>query len=181
MLRGFVLACIVAVCELVGPQLAAAQAQSMRPNPPPGSAVSAPAKRPVLLVMESAGGVRAASSLRAALNNQRAFSVVSQHEVAQKQLQPSAVLTVAAIGERSVSVAYWDSVGTRDVLSAPAPARADQLDAVVLALSSALLDKHSADWSMQLSIRPSDELYAVLNRVGRQLPRTNIALRFEDF
>ena len=173
------MACVIGACELAGVQLAAAQ--HVRPNPPPAAAVESAAKRPVLLVMESAGGVRAAATLRAALNDQRGLQVMSLAEVTQKQLQPAAIVTVAAIGARSVSVVYWDGAGGRDTLSAPAPSRADQLDAVVLALASALLDRHRADWNLAVDSRPSDELYALLNRVSRLSPRTNIALRFEDF
>jgi hypothetical protein len=146
----------------------------------------------VLIVMESAGGVRAAGSLRSALNSRDDVRVVSQADLARQPLSPAAILTVSAIASQTVSVAYWDLAGTRDWLSATAPARADQMDAVVLALASALLDRHRTDLlessrrvatntgALELT-RTTDALYAVLGRFGRLSPRSNVALRFEDF
>ena len=99
---------------------------------------------------------------------------------------------MSAISSQTVSVAYWDLSGARDWLSAAAPARADQMDAVVLALASALLDRHRPDLlesgrrgstavgTAELA-RTTDALYAVLGRFGRLSPRSNVALRFEDF
>jgi hypothetical protein len=66
------------------------------------------------------------------------------------------------------------------------------MDAVVLALASALLDRHRTDLqessrrvatntgALELA-RTTDALYAVLGRFGRLSPRSNVALRFEDF
>jgi predicted kinase len=192
-------ACVIVVilgCGFASTQPAAAQA--MRPNPPPAAPVAegvvpaggaaGVAKRAVLLVMESAGGVRAAASLRASLNAQPGLSVVSLADVTQKQLRPAAIVTVAAVTTRAVSVVSWDFSGARDVLSAPTPARADQLDAVVLALASALLERHRGEWSSERPGTPvssddrsADALYAVLGRFVRPNARTNVALRFEDF
>jgi hypothetical protein len=146
----------------------------------------------VLLVMESAGGVRAAATLRTALNAQDALRVVSQAELARQPVSPAAILTVSAVASQVVSVAYWDMSGARDWLSSPAPARADQMDAVVLALASALLERHRPDLldtdrrgpkgvgAIELA-RTTDALYAVLGRFGRLSPRSNVSLRFEDF
>jgi len=146
----------------------------------------------VLLVMESAGGIRAAGTLRNALNASDELRVVSQAELARQPVSPAAILTVSAVASQVVSVAYWDLSGTRDLLSSPAPARADQMDAVVLALASALLERHRPDLletgrrsagvvgSVELA-RTTDALYAVLGRFGRSSPRTNVSLRFEDF
>jgi hypothetical protein len=186
---------VVAACGIARQQPLAAQ--EMRPNPPPASIAAekpaaAAAQRAVLLVMESAGGLRAATGLRASLNSQPGLQVVSLNDVTQKQLRPAAIVTVAAVSARAVSVVYWDFAGVRDSLSAPTPARADQLDAVVLALASALLERHRSEWSAERPAalaasgdgqlpRTTDALYAVLGRFVRQNPRTNVALRFEDF
>jgi glutamine synthetase type III len=147
----------------------------------------------VLIVMESAGGVRAAAALRNAINAQTEVRVVSQADIARQKLAPAAMLTVSAVASQIVSVAYWDMTGERDWLSSPAPARADQMDAVVLALASALIERHQPDLleraqagtsralgEMQL-VRTPDALYAVLGRFGRLYPRSNVSLRFEDF
>jgi hypothetical protein len=164
-----------------------AAAQGLQPNPPPaapGAEQKPGAKRAVLLVMESPGGLRAAAGLRTSLNAQAGLHVVSLAEVTQKQLSPAAIVTVAAVTARAVSVVYWDFSGTRDVLSAPTPPRADQLDAVVLALASALLERHRTEWvdARPIALFPrEDALYAVLGRFVRQHSRTNVALRFEDF
>jgi hypothetical protein len=145
----------------------------------------------VLLVMESAGGIRAAGTLRNALNSREDLRVVSQADLGRQPLSPAAILTVSAVASQSVSVAYWDLNGTRDWLSAAAPAHADQMDAVVLALASALLDRHrmqllesskrvAVEGTLELA-RTTDALYAVLGRFGRLSPRSNVSLRFEDF
>ena len=184
---------IALTCGVANPQLLAAQA--LRPNPPPVAVTpekpaAAPAKRAVLLVMESAGGLRAASGLRASLNAQPGMQVVSLNEVTQKQLRPVAIVTVAAITAHTVSVVYWgDNNGISDSLSAPTPARADQLDAVVFALASALLERHRDEWSADGpgmlartdTPQTTDALYAVVSKFVRQNPRSNVALRFEDF
>lgn len=190
-MRCWTVACVIVACGWATQQPLAAQ--EMRPNPPPAGtapekpAAAAPAQRPVLLVMESAGGVRAATGLRTSLNSQPGIQVVSLSDLVQKQLRPAAIMTVAAATARAVSVVYWDFAGVRDTLSAPTPARADQLDAVVLALASALLERHRGDWSFDRPTvdspesRGTDALYAVLGRFVRPNPRTNVALRFEDF
>lgn len=155
----------------------------------------------VLVVMESAGGLRAAASLRAALSgqadqaSQAGLRVLSVAEIARKKQPPHVILTVSAVASREVSVAYWDLSGGRDVLSAPAPVRADQLDAVVLALASALLERHRPELLERRGggapaavaieerelARTTDALYAVLGRYAKLSPRSNVALRFEDF
>ena len=192
-MRGLGAACSFVLCSLIGLQLAAAQA----PNPPPmgvpeATRMADSGQGAVLVVMESAGGIRAASSLRTALGARGGVRVMALADVARAKVQPTVILTVSAVASREVSVAYWDLAGSRDALAAPAPARADQLDAVVLALASALLEKHRPELSArakgvaepmaqrQLS-RTTDALYAVLGRYGRMSPRTNVALRFEDF
>jgi hypothetical protein len=141
--------------------------------------------------MESAGGVRAAGTLRNALNSRDQLRVVSQADLARQPVSPAAILTVSAVASQVVSVAYWDMGGARDWLSSPAPARADQMDAVVLALASALLDRHRPDLLETESrgakgvgandARVTDALYAALGRFGQMSPRTNVSLRFEDF
>jgi hypothetical protein len=170
-----------------------------RAEPVARRAATKPASQPkaakgnaVLLVMESAGGVRAAGTLRAALNAHDELRVVAQADLARQPVSPAAILTVSAIASQVVSVAYWDMSGARDWLSSPAPARADQMDAVVLALASALLERHRPDLletarqgakvvgAIELA-RTTDALYAVLGRFGRLSPRSNVSLRFEDF
>lgn len=192
---------IVSVVLLWRPVAAQDDPQDAKPsaNEVSRRAATKPAPQPkaangnvVLLVMESAGGVRAASTLRTALNAHAELRVVSQAELARKPVSPAAILTVSAVASQVVSVAYWDMAGARDWLSSPAPARADQMDAVVLALASALLERHWPDLletdrrgakglgAIELA-RTTDALYAVLGRFGRLSPRSNVSLRVEDF
>lgn len=146
-------------------------------------------KKPtVVVVMESMGGLRAASALRKALN-QAGCSVVSLVEAHRKSLTPDVLLTIGADNSR-IQVVYWDSDGRPDVLSAVGPATQDQVDAVVLALSSALIDRHRdtatlsregmARARMFDDQRATRAIYAMLGR-GTLAPRTNVYLRFEDF
>jgi hypothetical protein len=146
----------------------------------------------VVLVMESGGGVRAATELRAALNRQPSVHLVSLAEAARLPAQPVAVLTVATNPARVVSVIYWDLAGNTDSLSASAPAGAGQIDVVIMALTSALLDRHRAELNagnVDSEPRPSatglrlssSAFYAVLGRLGRMTPRTSVELRVEDF
>jgi hypothetical protein len=86
---------------------------------------------------------------------------------------------------------YWDGEGKPDALSAAGPGTADQLQAVVLALSSALIERHRHDpvaisREVLARARMFDDqsatraIYAMLGR-ERLAPRTNVYLRFEDF
>jgi hypothetical protein len=152
------------------------------------SAVAAQAARDkpysVVLVMESSGGVRAASALRTSLNAQPGMRVISLADVARQGTEPAAVVTVAAISKREVSVVYWDRAGRRDSLSAPAPERADHLDSVVLALASALIERNRAQLEPSRGeVLPPTTFapYAVLGGFGKLFPRLNVALRYEDF
>lgn len=149
-----------------------------------------PYKKPtVVLVMESSGGLRAASALRKALN-EAGCSVLSLVEAQRKSLTPDALLTIGADNSR-IHVVYWDNDGRPDVLSSIGPATQDQVDAVVLALSSALIERHRATTplvSREVMARArmfedqkaSRAIYAMLGR-GTFAPRTNVYLRFEDF
>jgi len=142
--------------------------------------------------MESSGGVRAAGELRAALN-QVGYRVLAPADAQRKGIQPAALLTVAfsapaaANGARSVDVAYWGRAGRADRLTATSLATLDQLNAVALALSSALIDRHLTDEaSFDDSILTRARLSAgptpgVLYAMVTSAPRTNVRLRFEDF
>jgi hypothetical protein len=147
-------------------------------------------KKPtVVLVMESPGGLRAASALRKALN-ESGWSVISLVEAQRRSLTPDALLTVGADNSK-IHVVYWDAAGRPDVLSAVGPATQDQVDAVLLALSSALIERHRPQVSavsrevlararMFEDQRATRAVYAMLGR-GLLAPRTNVYLRFEDF
>jgi hypothetical protein len=147
-------------------------------------------KKPtVVLVMESSGGLRAATALRKALND-AGCSVLSLVEAQRKALTPDALLTVGADNSK-IHVVYWDNDGRPDVLSSVGPATQDQVDAVVLALSSALIERHRtttpavsrevmARARMFEDQKASRAIYAMLGR-GTFAPRTNVYLRFEDF
>ena len=100
--------------------------------------------------MESAGGIRSASELRATLNRDPNFRVLSLSEAQHEAVRPAAVLTVAADRERMVRVVYWDLTGETDSLTAATPARPEDVSAVVLALSSALLERHRTDLRREL-------------------------------
>jgi hypothetical protein len=162
------------------------------PTPPPASTSvsdSSYKKPTVVVVMESSGGLRAAAALRKSLNA-AGCSVISLTEAQRKSLVPDIMLTIGADNSR-IQVVYWDSEGNPDVLSAAGPATQDQVDAVVLALSSALIERHKHDGSpvtrevlararMFEEQRATRAIYAMLGR-GRLVPRTNVYLRFEDF
>ena len=157
------------------------------------AANTAPVARPIVLVMESPGGLRMAAELRAALNQEAVFQVLSLHEAQRRAVRPWAVLTVATERTGSVRVVYWTLGGEIDALSAAAPGRVDQWTAVVHALSSALLERHKDDVRVEVTandafaaagldaVRASSAIYAMLGRWSRLTPRTNIELRFEDF
>ena len=145
-----------------------------------------------MLVMESSGGLRAASELRTALN-QVGYRVQSAVEAQRNAVQPDALLTVAFTqptatgGARGVHVAYWGRYGQTDSLTAASLATLDQLNAVALALSSALIDRHRNDdvgsvadsgrARLFTDFRAPGVLYAMVSTA----PRTNVRLRVEDF
>ena len=148
----------------------------------------------VVLVMESGGGVKAATELRASLNRRPNVHLVSLAEASHAPLPPTAVLTVATDPTRVVSVFYWDLAGNTESLTAPTPADAAQISAVVLALASALLERHRPELDTQGAgieaapaapaldwMRTSRALYAMLGRLGGVKPRTDVQLRAEDF
>jgi hypothetical protein len=91
-----------------------------------------------------------------------------------------------------VRVVYWDLTGETDSLTAATPARPEDVPAVVVALSSALLERHRTDLRRELrdgdtraqwldAASASRAFYAMLGRISRLSPRTNVELRFEDF
>lgn len=149
-------------------------------------------RRPIVLVMESSGGLHAASDLRATLNRDAGYRVLSLSEAQHEAVRPAAVLTVASDRSHVVRVVYWDLSGETDSLTAATPARPEDMPAVVLALSSALLDRHRSDLRREPrdgdaraqwldAANASRAFYAVLGRISRLSPRTNVELRFEDF
>jgi hypothetical protein len=167
-------------------QLPSASAPAANPAAVSDSAYKKPT---VVLVMESSGGLRAATALRKALN-EAGCSVLSLVEAQRRSLTPDALLTIGADNSR-IQAVYWDNDGRPDVLSSVGPATQDQVDAVVLALSSALIDRHRsttpaisrevmARARMFEDQRASRAIYAMLGR-GSFAPRTNVYLRFEDF
>lgn len=143
--------------------------------------------------MEAPAGVRGAAAVRKALNEAAAdATVVSLAQVRRSSAVPDALITVAMEPARSVQVVYWDREGRSDVLIAPSPETAEQLHAVVVALSSALIERHvqdTATWARDLLARApmfedpraSHLLYAVPGRVGHLMSRSNVRLRYEDF
>ena len=88
---------------------------------------------------------------------------------------------------RGVHVGYWGRGGQTDSLTATSLATLDQLNAVALALSSALIDRHrnddvvsavdSARARLFTDPRAPGVLYAMISAA----PRTNVRLRVEDF
>lgn len=145
-----------------------------------------------MVVMESSGGLRAASELRTALT-QVGYRVLSSSDAQRKSAQPDVLLTVAftpptaTSGSRGVHVGYWGRDGQTDSLTATSLATLDQLNAVALALSSALIDRHrnddvvsavdSARARLFTDPRAPGVLYAMISAA----PRTNVRLRVEDF
>lgn len=174
------------------PNAAASPAAPLTNTPKPSEdhvSDSAYKKPTVVLVMESSGGLRAAAALRKALND-AGCAVTSLVEAQRKSLTPDALLTIRADNSR-IQVVYWDRDGQPDVLSSVGPATQDQVDAVVLALSSALIERHrtaAPALSREVMARArmfddqkaSHAIYAMLGR-GTFAPRTNVYLRFEDF
>lgn len=158
----------------------------------PLAAQSKPDKqRTIVVVVESPFGIRGASELRQALATDNCV-ILSPSEARRRSVEPDALLTVATDRARAVQVLYWDRDGRLDTLAAPAPDTAEQLSAVTLALSSALLERHRNDTpSVAAEIRnrarifddprTSQAFYAMLGHVGPLTPRTNVHLRFEDF
>jgi hypothetical protein len=136
--------------------------------------------------------VRAAIELRNALNRQQRKQVLSLADATKQDVRPAAILTVAIDASHRLNVVYWDLWGGSDALTAPSPAAPDQFNAIALALASALLDKHRAELTAHAldpdsaarvadAGRSSRAFYALLDRVGRLAPRTNVELHLEDF
>lgn len=164
----------------------------LTPHPAAAQTAQTAKPRPIVLVMESSGGVSAALNLRTTLNRQSGFRVLSLSEAEREPVRPAAVLTVATDRARVVRVVYWDLSGETDSLTAATPARVEDMPAVVLALSSALLERHRTDLRRELkdtdaraqwldAAHASRAFYAMLGRMSRLSPRTNVELRFEDF
>jgi hypothetical protein len=141
--------------------------------------------------MEAPGGLRAASAVRKALN-EAGWAVVSLPEAKRRSLVPDALLTIGAGNLQTVQVVYWERDGASDALSAPSPATAEQQHAVLVALSSALIERHrfaSAPMAREIlartrlfdDARTPGAVYAMLGQGGRLHPRTNVFLRYEDF
>jgi hypothetical protein len=183
---GFGLLLVLGVASQAFAQVKLAQLPAAKPADVSESAYIKPT---VVLVMESSGGLRAAAALRKALN-EAGCSVLSLVEAQRKSLTPDALLTIGSDNSR-IQVVYWDNDGRPDVLSSLGPATQDQVDAVVLALSSALIDRHRsttpaisrevmARARMFEDQRASRAIFAMLGR-GTFAPRTNVYLRFEDF
>jgi len=166
----------------------AAGRAAVPPAPPSGPSI--------VLVMESSGGLRAAAELRAALT-QVGYRVSSAAEAQRKATQPDVLLTVAFTpptqmgdargGARGVHVAYWGRDGQTDSLTAASLATLDQLNAVALALSSALIDRHRNDDVSAAADNARARVFAdprapgVLYAMVSATPRTNVRLRVEDF
>jgi hypothetical protein len=141
--------------------------------------------------MESTGGVRAAADLRKALNA-AGWGVLSLTEAKRRAIAPDALITVTAGGPQTIQVVYWGREGATDALSAPSPGTAEQLHAVLVALSSALMERHRvATGPMGREVlartrhfeeqRAPAHAYAMLTAGGRLHPRTNVLLRYEEF
>lgn len=169
------------------------------PATPVAPVAAAPSRTPatpsgpsIVVVMESSGGLRAASELRTSLQ-QVGYRVLSSAESQRKSTPPDVLLTVAftppttANGARSVHVAYWSRDGQTDSLTAASLSTLDQLNAVALALSSALIDRHRNDDVSSVTDSARARLLAegrvpgVLYAMVSALPRTNVRLRVEDF
>jgi hypothetical protein len=153
------------------------------------------ARNTIVVIVESAGGLLAANDLRRALAHS-GCDVVSPSEAHASVHDPDALLSVALGPRHQVTVQYWDRRGQWDSLSGAIPARAtaEQLTAAVLALGSALFERHCQDISDDVMDVRSDarsvwfdarrgarSLYAVLSQLGHGGLRSNVRLRFEDF
>ena len=149
-------------------------------------------KHTIVVLVESAGGLLAANDLRRALAH-GGCNVVTPGEAHRAVRDPDALLSVAVSPRHQVTVQYWDRTGQWDSLSGAVPPRAtaEQLTAVVLALGSALFERHchemaTDDLSDMRRVwfdarRGARSLYAMLNRLERGTLRSNVRLRFEDF
>lgn len=151
----------------------------------------------IVLIMESSAGLRAAAELRQALRGVGCVAL-SITEAERQAIDPDAYLVVASDHSRVIHVRYWDRSGRSDSLSAIAPpaATAEQMAAVTLALSTAMVERHTRDVPPVMGplnaeirsragmfdvSRDSQAIYAMLGRLSRLSPRTNVQLRFEDF
>jgi hypothetical protein len=149
-------------------------------------------KNTIVVVVESAGGLLAANDLRRALGN-GGCKVVTPGEAHRSLRDPDALLSVAVSPRHQVTVQYWDRTGQWDSLSGAVPPRAtaEQLTAVVLALGSALFERHCQEMATDAlsdvrrvwfdARRGARSLYAMLNRLEHGTLRSNVRLRFEDF
>lgn len=95
----------------------------------------------IAVVVESEGGLPNAKRLRTALKSTSSTSIVSLSDLAKGE-SPAAIVTVAVDAQDHVHVLYWDRSGASDLLSAPLPANASHVTAVVRALASAVLKRN---------------------------------------
>jgi len=149
-------------------------------------------KTTIVVTVESAGGLLAANDLRRALAY-GGCDVVSLKEAHAGLRDPDALLSVAVDRRNQVTVQYWDRKGQWDTLSGAVPARAtaEQLTAAVMALGSALFERHCQELSNDAvadsrtawfdARRGARSLYATLSQLGHWGLRSNVRLRFEDF
>ena len=181
---GIVLAWVVASDALAQAQLGSAPAAAVVGE----SAYKEPT---VAVVVESSGGLRAAAALRRSLREGGCVVVsLTEAQRASPSEQPSALLLVRADNSR-IQVVYWDRHGRPDALSATGRATQAQVDAVVLAFSSALIARHRGTTpavlfeSLGRAGEPGKrtEQQAIFAMLGRatHAPRTNVYLHFEDF
>jgi hypothetical protein len=149
-------------------------------------------KNTIVVVVESVGGLLAANDLRRALAH-GGCNVVTPSEAHRALRDPDALLSVAVGPHHQVTVQYWDRTGQWDTLSGAVPPRAtaEQLTAAVLALGSALFERHCQEMATDIlsdarrawldARRGARSLYAMLSRLEHGTLRSNVRLRFEDF
>jgi hypothetical protein len=183
MFTWYALACPLALSALIC-QSAKAKAQSVAP---------------VVVMVDPGGGLPSAEQIGTELSRDLKLRIVSLRDVSPSAQAPQAIITLAVDREHLINAVYWDRAGRFEVLSAPVKSNmaASHVEAVAIALSSALLQRHIVELTRGIAPEPavatqrvangqldmanaSRFLYDALGRLGL-LRRRTVALSLDEF
>jgi hypothetical protein len=133
----------------------------------PHARAQAAAVPPVVVMVEPGGGLPNAELLGTELSRDLSLRIVSLRDVSPGSQPPQAIVTLAVDREHLINAVYWDRAGRFEVLSAPVKSNmaASHVEAVAIALSSALLQRHVVELSRGIAAEPG----AAAQRTGGQL------------
>ena len=161
--------------------------------------VMAQSVAPVVVMVDPGGGLPTADQVGTELSRDLKLRIVSLRDVSPSSQPPQAIITLAVDREHLINAVYWDRAGRFEVLSAPVKSNmaASHVEAVAIALSSALLQRHIVELTRGIVPEPavaaqrvangqldmanaSRFLYDALGRLGL-LRRRTIELSIDEF